>query len=303
MNALENRTALITGASRGLGAQIADSFWSAGANLVLVARSADALDRLATSLPKRAGQRIVTIAADLGNLSAPEQIFTEALRQFDSLDVLVNNAAIQGPIGSLWRNDWAAWQSTIQINLLAPVALCRLGVPRMANRLHRGKIVNLSGGGGTGPRPNVSAYATAKAGIIRFTETLADEVRDVGIDVNCVAPGAMNTAMLESLLAAGPESAGPKEYTQALKVRDSGGADPARAAALCLFLASSASDGITGKLISAVWDPWETLPEHLGDLQKTDVYTLRRIAPKERGLTWGEPPMSDNRSKDVRGEQ
>ena len=288
MKALQGQNCLITGASRGLGAQIADSFWVAGANLVLVARSADSLSRLAAGFPKRADQRITTIVADLGNSAAPDQILAEAQRHFDSLNVLVNNAAIQGPIGPLWQNDWVEWQSTIQVNLLAPVALCRLCVPWMSSHAQRSKIINLSGGGGTGPRPNVSAYATAKAGIIRFTETLAEEVRDLKIDVNCIAPGAMNTAMLKALLAVGPEAAGQKEYAQALKVRDSGGADPAQAAALCVFLASSASDGLTGKLISAVWDPWQALPEHLEDLRRTDVYTLRRIAPKDRGLEWGE---------------
>ena len=287
LSTLQNRTALITGASRGLGAQIADSFWSAGANLILVARSADPLGQLATGLPKRAEQRIVTIVADLGDPDAPEQILAEARRQFDSLNVLVNNAAIQGPIGLLWQNDWVEWQSTIQVNLLAPVALCRLCVPWMSSHSQRSKIINLSGGGGTGPRPNLSAYATAKSGLIRFTETLAEELHEL-IDVNCIAPGAMNTAMLESLLAAGPESAGQKEYAQAIKVRDSGGSDPARAAALCVFLASVASDGITGKLISAVWDPWEHFPQHLEDLQKTDIYTLRRIVPKDRGRSWGD---------------
>ncbi|MCJ7432725.1 MAG: SDR family oxidoreductase [Anaerolineales bacterium] len=287
MNILQDQTCLITGASRGLGAQIADSFWNAGANLILVARSADALGQLAGGLPKRTEQRVVTIVANLTDPDVPAQILAEARRQFDALDVLVNNAAIQGPVGLLWQNDWAEWQATIQVNLLAPVALCRLAGPWMSNHAQRSKIINLSGGGGTGPRPNVSAYATAKSGLIRFAETLAEEVRD-SMDVNCIAPGAMKTAMLESLLAAGPEAAGQKEYAQALKVRDSGGTDPARAVALCVFLASSASDGITGKLISAVWDPWEHFPEHLDDLKKTDIYTLRRIVPKDRGMDWGD---------------
>jgi NAD(P)-dependent dehydrogenase (short-subunit alcohol dehydrogenase family) len=287
MKALQGQTCLITGASRGLGAHIAGSCWNAGSNLALVARSAESLGRLAAGLPKRADQRIAVIVADLVDPDAPGTILAEAHRQFHSLNVLVNNAAIQGPIGPLWQNDWAEWQSTIQVNLLAPVALCRLCVPWMSSHSDRSKIINLSGGGGTGPRPNFSAYSTAKAGIVRFTETFAEELRDLKIDVNCIAPGAMNTVMLQSLLAAGPTSAGQEEYAQALEVRDSGGADTARAAALCVFLASAASDGITGRLISAIWDPWEALPEHLEDLRKSDVYTLRRIVPQDRGFDWG----------------
>jgi 3-oxoacyl-[acyl-carrier protein] reductase len=268
-----------------LGAAIAKTFWERGANLILVARSAQALEDLAAGLPECSGQSVFTLTADLSDPGTPERIVAEARRRFDSLQVLVNNAAVQGPIGPLWENDWQAWQASLQVNLLAPIALCGLCVPWMAQHGY-GKIVNLSGGGGTGPRANFSAYVAAKAALIRFSETLAEEVRHLNIHVNCVAPGAMDTAMLAAVLAAGPQAAGQKEYAQAMKARESGGADPERAAALCAFLASPASDGITGKLISAVWDPWETLPEHLDDLQKTDVYTLRRITPKDRGLGW-----------------
>ena len=89
------------------------------------------------------------------------------------------------------------------------------------------------------------------------------------------------------MLAAGPDRTGRKFYEQSLKQKEEGGAPLERAAALAVFLGSAASDGITGKLLSAIWDPWQTLPEHREDLQRTDVYTLRRIVPKDRGLSWG----------------
>ena len=282
---LAKRTCLVTGASRGLGAHLANAFWEAGANLILVARSVQALIDVVTNLPPRPDQRAVTLRADLSDPLAPERIVAEARQEFSTLDVLVNNAAIQGPIGPLYENDWQAWQMTLQVNLLAPVALCRLCVPWMAEH-GGGKIINLSGGGGTSPRPDFSAYATTKAGLLRFSETLAEETRHLGIQVNCVAPGAMDTAMLAAVLEAGPKAAGQKEYEQALEIRETGGADPERAAALCVFLASTDSDGITGKLISAVWDPWDTLPQRRAELKDSDIYTLRRIVPKDRGLDW-----------------
>ena len=288
MTALVNRNCLITGASRGLGAKIAAAFWEAGANLMLVAHSSESLEKVARGLGVCSGQRVVTMTANLQDSLAPERIIAAARAEFDELDVLVNNAAVQGPIGLTWMNDPAEWQLALQVNLVAPVALCRLCVPWMAEQ-GRGKIINLSGGGATGPRANFSAYATAKAGLARFSETLAEETRALGIDVNCVAPGAMDTAMLEAVLQAGPAVAGQKEYDAALRVRrQQGGALPERAAALCVFLASSACDDITGKLISAVWDPWETCTEHREDLAKTDIYTLRRIVPQDRGRAWGE---------------
>jgi len=115
---------------------------------------------------------------------------------------------------------------------------------------------------------------------------LAAEVSAIGIDVNCIAPGAMPTSMLESIVKEGPSRAGHKEYDAALRVMMGGSMALERAARLCLFLASKESDGITGKLISAVWDSWEDLPSHLDELRTTDVYTLRRIVPKDRGLNW-----------------
>jgi NAD(P)-dependent dehydrogenase (short-subunit alcohol dehydrogenase family) len=145
-----------------------------------------------------------------------------------------------------------------------------------------------AGGGATNPLPGISAYAASKAAIVRFAETLAEETREYRIDVNAIAPGALNTRMLDEALAAGPDKVGRGFYERALKQKERGGAPLDKGAQLAVFLGSAASDGITGKLISAVWDPWETLPEHLDDLQHTDIYTLRRIVPQDRGIGWGD---------------
>ncbi len=287
MGALENRNCIITGASRGLGTKIANAFWEEGANVMLVARSTESLAHLVSSLPQHPQQRAIALTADLSDPQAPEYILSAAQNEFEALDVLVNDAGIQGPIGPAWDNSWDEWHLTLQVDMLSPVALCRLCVPWMARR-GRGKIINLSGGGATSPRANFSAYAVAKTGLVRFSETLAQETLALGIEVNCIAPGAMNTGIQDAVLNAGPQRAGQKEYEQALRIRQSGGAPLEQAANLCVFLASAASDGITGKLISAVWDPWETCAEHLDDLAATDIYTLRRIVPQDRGRAWGE---------------
>jgi NAD(P)-dependent dehydrogenase (short-subunit alcohol dehydrogenase family) len=153
-----------------------------------------------------------------------------------------------------------------------------------------GKIIFISGGGATKPLPNLSAYAVSKAGVVRFAETLAEEVKDFNIEVNSVAPGALNTRLLDEILTAGPEKVGHTFYEQSLKQQANGGTPLDVGASLCVFLASDKSKGITGKLISAVWDPWQKLPEYLHDIQQSDIYTLRRIVPKDRGKTWDETP-------------
>jgi NAD(P)-dependent dehydrogenase (short-subunit alcohol dehydrogenase family) len=132
----------------------------------------------------------------------------------------------------------------------------------------------------------MSAYAASKAAVVRLTETIAEEYAEYKIDVNAIAPGALNTRMLDEIIAAGPDQVGETAYAQAVKQKREGGASPDRAANLCTFLLSRNSDRLTGKLLSAVWDPWESLASRLTDLEKSDVYTLRRVTPKDRGLDW-----------------
>lgn len=273
--------ALITGASRGLGRTIAREFGARGARLALVARTGAALEELAAELRERS-EEVQVIAADLSDPEAPGAIMEGLRRTWPHLDVLVNNAAIAGPIGRIWNNDWDEWRKTLQVNLLAPVALARLAIPWMTRG---GAIVNLSGGGATSPRPNFSAYGTAKAALVRFTETLALEAAELGIRVNAISPGILNTEMVDAVLRAGPENAGP-DYARVMEVRRKGGESPEKAAALAYYLASPESEGITGRLISAVWDPWAGLATHTAELRESDVYTLRRITPEDRGKRW-----------------
>lgn len=278
------RNVLITGASRGLGEAIAREFWRAGADLLLTSRSLPPLEKLRGELLAERDGSIFVLAADLSHAESAGAVMREAAGRFACLDVLVNNAAIAGPIGKFWNNEADAWRETIQVNLLSPAELMRQAVPWMA-RDGGGVIVNLSGGGATSPRPNFSAYATAKAGLVRLSETLAVEAERLGVRVHCIAPGAMNTEMLEAVLRSSEEAAGA-EFHKALQQKDRGGADPAVAAQLCVLLADERLRPVTGRLFSAVWDPWQKLPEFGGELFGTDIYTLRRIVPADRGKDW-----------------
>ena len=207
-------------------------------------------------------------------------------QRFGRLDVLVCNAGVHGPKGPVEDVDWKQWTQAVNINVMGTVLCCRTFLP-LLRRSKRGKVLLLSGGGATKPMPFLSAYAASKAAVVRFGETLAEELRQSSIDVNCIAPGALNTRMLDDILEAGPEKVGREMYEASLRQKESGGAPLGRAAELCVYLASDAADGITGKLISAVWDPWPELGDHRADLERSDVYTLRRITPRDRGLAWG----------------
>jgi 3-oxoacyl-[acyl-carrier protein] reductase len=282
---LTGRTALITGATGTLGRAVAEEFARSGANLVISARNPVALKELQAALTERHRGNVNAIPCNLGDVRGILRLATEAWSWRGGLDVLVNAAAELGPIGPIWEVDWAEWTRTIDVNLHAAVRLCALCVPHMPKAGARGKIINVSGGGGTYPRPRFSAYASAKAALVRFSETLAQETAECSIDVNCIAPGVLDSRLTRAVVAAGANHVGRSEYEAADKaVRER--KDAHRAAALCVFLASDASDGITGKLVSAQWDSWESLADHRDDLAASDVYTLRRIVPRDRGFSW-----------------
>lgn len=284
---LAGRGALITGASQGLGRAIAAAFVAAGADVFLCARDAEALERTRAELAAQAssGQRVLAEAGDVSRAEDVDAVARAAVGALPHLGVLVNNAGVYGPMGAIEDVDWAEWVRAVEINLMGSVLMCRALLPHFKQQ-RSGKIIQLSGGGATGPLPRISAYAASKAAIVRFAETLAEEVRADGIDVNAIAPGALNTRLLDEVFAAGPERVGQDFYDRAVKQQAGGGAPLEMGAALCVFLASAASDGITGRLISAVWDPWDRLPERASELAATDVYTLRRIVPADRGLKW-----------------
>ena len=285
---LTGRSAIITGASQGLGLAIARAYVTAGASILICARDEASLKNAADELTQLAGdeKRVVAERADVANEAHVARIVDRAVEAFGRIDILVNNAGIYGPLGAIEDVDWSAWARAIEINLLGSVLPCRAVVPHM-KRQGWGKIVQLSGGGATNPLPRISAYAASKAAIVRFAETLAEEVKEHRIDVNSIAPGALNTRLLDEVLEAGPERVGSSFYERSMKQKETGGAGLQKGAELAVFLASAASDGLTGKLISAVWDPWKDLPARLNVLEGSDVYTLRRIVPKDRGFTWG----------------
>jgi 3-oxoacyl-[acyl-carrier protein] reductase len=285
---LAGRSALITGANQGLGRAIATSFVRAGASVLLVARGEDLLRQTAEELAPLAtlpGQRALCLRGDVASPESCAAVVRRGLEWLPDLNVLVNNAGVYGPLGRLEEVD-GNWMEAVQINLFGTVHMCRALIPHFRRRRY-GKIINLSGGGvGAAALPRISAYACSKAAVVRLTETLAEELRDARVDINAIAPGALNTRLLDQLLQAGPERVGKDLYERSMKQRDSGGVPLEKGAELTVFLASAASDGITGRLLSAVWDDWAGLPQRREALAKSDVYTLRRIVPEDRGLQW-----------------
>ena len=270
LNSIKNRGVLITGAGRGIGKRLALGFAAAGAHVGLLARSKAELD-LAKLEIEHAGGVALRFRADVRDF---EQICAAVDRMrvhFGSLDILIAAAGSQGPIGPLVNVKPSEFADTVEINLMGVLHACQAVLPHMIER-RSGKIIVLSGGGAAYARPNFAAYAASKAAVVRMVETLAEEVRDKNIQVNCMAPGGTYTSMTDEILNAG-EKAGQKEIDDAQQVRLTGGVAPAKQVELAMFLASDKSNHISGKLLH-VNDDWKRLRD---TNMHPEAYTLRRV--------------------------
>ena len=283
---LKKLNALITGGSQGLGKTIAEHFLREGANIVLCARSERDLsatrDELAQKFP---AQKVSAKTCDVSDETQVNELVAFALRELGSLDALVLNAGVYGPMGPTESVSLDEWRQAIDINLFGVLLPSRAVIPNF-KKAGRGKIVVLSGGGATNPLPNISSYAASKAAVVRLMETLAEELKPFHVDVNAIAPGALATRLVDEVLAAGPDKVGAAFFAKNKGWKEKGAVPLELGASLAVYLASAESNGITGKLISAQWDPWKDLLTHREELAKSDIYCLRRIVPEDRGKKW-----------------
>lgn len=264
---------IITGASDGLGFEIAKKFVEEGHNVAICARTRSKLQNAVYKLMsiRKVDQQIVFDSLDVSCEGEIKSFITKTINLFKKVDVLINNAGGYGPKGKIEDTNSMSWESCLKTNLMGPYYTMKYIIPHMKENNY-GKIINLSGGGATNPLPFISAYAASKAGLVRLTETIAKEVFNYNIYVNAIAPGALETKMYDEILEAGPEVVGKEFYEKITKQKKT----PLNLGAeLCYFLSSKESDGITGRLISAVWDNWKS-KDFKDEVTKDDKYTLRR---------------------------
>jgi uncharacterized protein len=188
---LNGKTALITGASGGIGYELAKLFAADSYNLVLVARSAEKLAQFADELQRVHGITIKVVPLDLASTPAPQFLFDQLQREGVAVDVLVNNAGY-GKFGEFAQTSLEDSLGQIQLNITALTALTRLFLPAMIER-RAGKIMNVASTAGFQPGPFMAVYYATKAHVISFSEALANELAGTGVTVTCFCPGATDT--------------------------------------------------------------------------------------------------------------
>ena len=274
---------VITGSSSGIGQVLAEHLLRQGHSVWGLARrmhtiQISGLSKMDREPEFRSTQIDVTRSATLRKAAA------DIARQWERIDALLHCAAAQGQIGPAATLNTSQWSDTVRVILEGTFNTISAFLPLLQRCHRRGKVVCFSGGGAAGPRPNFSAYAAAKAGVVRLVETLAAEWADLPIDINAVAPGALPTAMTAEVLAAGPSRCGREEYDAARRTSTIGLEAFGRICGLIDYLLSEDSDGIAGRLISAQWDDWSKLARYKQEIMASDVFTLRRITTADRGL-------------------
>lgn len=272
MSSFKGVPVLVTGAGRGIGKRLAIGFAGKGARVGLLARSKAELDLCHMEIEHTGGAalRIRTDVCDYEQVAAA----VERMRvQFGSpVQVLVCAAAVLGPIGPFVESSPRQWQELVQTNMLGVMNACKAVLPSMIER-RSGKIILIVGVGGTQPaRPNFAVHASTKTGLVRFAESLAEEVIDHNVQVNCLSPGSTYSHMTDQVLAAGDRS-GWRELEHAAQVRTTGGVAPEKQIDLALFLGSPESNHVTGRMIH-VDDDWKKLRAHT---IPNELYRLRRV--------------------------
>lgn len=241
---LLDKVAIITGGGRGLGRSVALAFGKEGAKVALAARTKEQIEHVAEEL-RSLKKSVIAVPTDVSDEDQVDRLVKKTLEAYGTIDILVNNAGARGSIGPVHKISLEEWEQTLRLNLTATFLCSKAVLPVMMEK-KEGKIINVVTT--TTPRPNLTPYMVAKAGVTHFTKQLSREVKKFNIQVNAIHPGVMDTQMQKELREAGTEVVGTDMFE---RIKEEGMLhSPDEPAQLILFLATKAANGITGEFLS-----------------------------------------------------
>ena len=273
MKSKKTKNLLITGGTSGIGLEIIRKLADQNFNILTCARSKKKLSQI-----KKKFKEIKIFKCDVSKESNVKELFNFSKKNFKSIDIIINAAGIYGEIEKIENSNFKRWKEAIEVNFFGTYLICKYFIPLLKVSKVK-KIINFSGGGAFNSFPNYSAYASSKAALVRFTETLASELKNDNISVNCIAPGFVATPLHQATLIAGDKKAG-KDFLKFTINKLKNGSVPIEIPVKCLeFLISNKSKNLTGKTISASFDKWHTkkFQNKISSYNKSDIFTMRRV--------------------------
>ncbi len=244
----DKQTVIITGASRGLGAAIAEVAAGKGLNVVLMARSADRLEALANRIEASGGTALVA-PGDVTDPADCRRVIAAAIERFGRIDALINNAGLLDPMARLEDVDVEGWERLMRVNVTGPLMLIQAAIPHL--RAVKGRVINVSSGASLRPRVGWGAYSTSKAALNMLTAMLAEE--EPNIVAVAVRPGVIDTVMQALIREQGGRSMAEDQHAHFVRLHDSGDLlPPERPARAIVALALYAPPSLDGELVS--WD-------------------------------------------------
>lgn len=284
-----NKSIFVSGGTSGLGLKLVEHFLSNGFTVGFCARDSVSVENTIQKLLKKFGSdcQLFGFVTDVSSTESVLNLTKQLDSKKISIDVLICNAGVIGPIEKFDKVNLDSWKEAFEINIYGTANLVHAFLPSMLER-GVGQVIHVSGGGATSPVSGMSSYAASKIASVRLIETLALEFVGSGVSFNSISPGMLNTRLLSQMLQAGEERIGASLHAKSLSRLESREDSFTKPIALIDFLTSEEGKEISGKLISAEWDDWNQWLEHLDELKQSDVYTLRRITGRDRGNTWGD---------------
>lgn len=263
------QVAIVTGGGRGIGKAISLGLAAAGASVAITGRTAASLEETAKEIEAH-GVKAIPFPTDVTDADAIKRLVAETEAKLGPIDIMVSNAAVEGPLGPMWEVSNEAWKRCLETNVMGTFNCAQAVLPGMTQR-RKGHIVNVGSGGGLFAVPYDTGYSTTKAALIRLTEGIAIEAEPYGVSVFVIHPGVVHTGMSDTVLDSADGQKWLPAYRQAL---DRGQTPVEWASELVNFLASGAADGLSGCFVS-VNDDYRDMTRRATEIKDGDMHTLR----------------------------